>query len=188
MNKIGYTTSRDPSKKTRSFIHDLVSVVPQSKRIVRGSTSLNYGLNSMKNQGIGTAVIINSVKGNPNFIRFFDLSSKINELPYAIKIRGLTLFREYCSDDRKRKRPSYSIMISTLNSQKDEEILKRFLGISSVSIDKLEKSEYVTVYADYLDKDEGLIFVEFLDKENGQIGPRIKLRTVDREVEDSVFN
>ena len=183
MSKIGYTTSRDPSKKTRSFIHDIISVVPDSKRVVRGSTSMVYGLTSMKNQGIKTAVIINSVKGNPNFVRFFDLSEEITELPYAIKIRGTTLFREYNKEGVKKSRPSSSILISTLNNQKEEEVLKRFLGISTKSIEELRQKNYVTVYADYLDKEEGLIFIEFLDKSNSQIGPRIKLRVVDREVE-----
>lgn len=184
MSKIGYTTSRDPSKKTRSFIHDIISVVPESKRVVRGSTSLKYGLTSMKNQGIETAVIINSVKGNPNFVRFFDLSEKIAELPYAIKVRGLTLFREYNKERSKKSRPSFSIMISTLNNQKEEDILKRFLGVSATSIDEISKKNYVTVYADYIDEGEGIIFIEFLDKENSQVGPRMKLRIVDREVEE----
>jgi len=183
MSKTGYTTSRDPSRKTRSFIHDIISVVPESKRIVRGSTSLKYGLSSMKNQGIETAVIINSVKGNPNFVRFFDLSNEITELPYAIKIRGVTLFREYNKEGRKSSRPSSSILISTLNNQKEEDILKKFLGISTKSIEDLKRKSYVTVYADYLDKDEGLIFVEFLDETNSQVGPRIKLRIVERKVE-----
>ncbi len=187
MTKIGYTTSRDPSKKTRSFIHDMIMVVPQSKRVVRGSTSLNYGLTSMKNLGINTAIIINSVKGNPNFVRFFDLTGKIIELPYAIKIRGMTLFREYNKENKKKARPSFSIMISTLNNPREEEILKRFLGISNVSIEEIEKKNYVTVYADYLDKDEGIIFIEFLNKENSQVGPRIKLRIVDRKIEETII-
>ena len=186
MTDIGYTTSRDPSKKTRSFIHDMISIVPRSKRVVRGSTSLQYALTSMKNQKIKTAIIINSVKGNPNFVRFFDLTSEIKELPYAIKIRGITLFREYSRENNKKNRPSHSIMISSLNHPKEEEILRRFFGISNTTIEEIEKSEYVTVYVDYLDKNEGVIFVEFLDKENNQVGPRIKLRIVDRKVEEKI--
>ncbi|MCE7743369.1 MAG: hypothetical protein GOP50_13035 [Candidatus Heimdallarchaeota archaeon] len=187
MSKIGYTTSRDPAKKTRSFIHDIIAVVPRSKRVVRGSASLKYGLTSMKNQGVETAIIVNSVKGNPNFVRFYDLSAKITELPYAIKIRGVTLFRDYNKENKKKTRPSFSIMISTLNNPKEEEILKKFLGISNASIEEIEKKNYVTVYADYLDKDEGIIFIEFLDKENSQVGPRIKLRIVDRKVEETLI-
>ena len=187
MSKIGYTTSRDPSKKTRSFIHDLVSVVPKSKRIVRGSMSVRYGLSSMKNQGIETAVIINSVKGNPNFIRLFDLSDNISELPYAIKIRGITLSREYNKNNKRKTNPLYSILISTLNDSVEENVIKRFLGISNILIEEIKDKEYVTVYADYLDKDEGVIFIEFLDKDNNQVGPRLKLRVVDRDVKQDLL-
>ena len=77
-------------------------------------------------------------------------------------------------------------MISTLNNPKEEEILKRFLSISNTSVEKIRNSQYVTVYTDYLDKEEGLIFIEFLDKENSQVGPRIKLRIVDRKVGEMI--
>ncbi|MHA1516727.1 MAG: hypothetical protein ACTSPF_14450 [Candidatus Heimdallarchaeaceae archaeon] len=94
MTKIGYTTSRSPTNKTRTFIHDMVSVVPRSSRISRGSANEFFCLNSMKNQGFETAIIINSVKGNPNFVRLFNLTDKIEEIPYAIKIRGLTFIKK----------------------------------------------------------------------------------------------
>ena len=75
-------------------------------------------------------------------------------------------------------------MISTLENPVEEEILRKFLGISNVSIEKFKDKEYVTVYADYLDKDEGIIFIEFLDKDNKQTGPRIKLRIIKRNVQN----
>ena len=184
MSRIGFTTSRSPTNKTRTFVHDMVSVVPNSSRIPRGSANEIFCLNSMKNQGFDTALIINSVKGNPNFIRIFSLADEIRELPYAIKIRGLTLSRDYQEKRRKRK-PATSILISTLENPIEEDILRKFLGTSNESIEKLKDNEYVTVYADYLDKDEGVIFIEFLDKENKQTGPRIKLRIVERNIQKS---
>jgi rRNA maturation protein Rpf1 len=184
MSKIGFTTSRSPTNKTRTFIHDMVSVVPNSSRIPRGSANEIFCLNSMKNQGFETALIINSVKGNPNFVRLFSLTDDIEELPYAIKIRGLTLSRDYQEKRRKRK-PSFSILISTLENPTEEIILRKFLGISNESIEKFKDKEYVTVYADYIDKDEGIIFIEFLDKDNKQTGPRIKLRIVQRNTKNN---
>ena len=187
MTKIGYTTSRSPTNKTRTFIHDMVSVVPRSSRIPRGSANEFFCLNSMKNQGYETAIIINSVKGNPNFVRLFNLTDKIEEIPYAIKIRGLTLSRDYQEKGRKRK-PAISILISTLENSVEEEILKKFLGITNESIEKIKDKEYVTVYADYLDKNDGIIFLEFLDKNNKQTGPRIKLRIIERQIQDNNTN
>lgn len=183
MSKIGFTTSRSPAKKTRSFVHDIIGVVPQSTRIVRGSARVSYVLHSMENQGYETAIIISSVKGNPNFVKLYKLSAGIEQVPYAIKLRGLTLSREYQKKKRPKK-PAYSILISSLDNAIEEDTLRLFLGISQESIENIEKREYVTVYADYLDKEEGLIFVEFLDKTNKQTGPRIKLRIVKQEVSE----
>ncbi|MBY8999894.1 MAG: Brix domain-containing protein [Candidatus Heimdallarchaeota archaeon] len=184
MSKIGFTTSRSPAKKTRSFIHDLVSIVPQSSRVARGSATLLYTISAMKTKKFETAVIIHSVKGNPNFIRIYDLAEEPEELPFAIKVRGLTLSREYVKD-KERARPVFSILISSLDNSHENEILKRVFRITNMGIDKIKDKNYVTLYADYLDRDEGLIFLEFLDKNNKQAGPRMKIRIVPREVEQT---
>jgi len=184
MTKIGYTTSRSPANKTRSFIHDIIAVVPNSQRVVRGSSNLSFCINSMKNKGFTTAIIVNSVKGNPNFMRIFNLSSSPKEIPFAVKIRGLTLSREYQGKKRSKK-PSNSILISSLNSSKEEDVLRKILGISKEKIENIQRKEYVTAYADYIEKDEGMIFIEFLDKNNAQVGPRIKLRIIPRNVTES---
>ena len=181
MNKIGFTTSRSPAKKTRSFIFDIIQVVPNSFRFVRGSSNLTYCLNSMRNQSYKTAVIINSVKGNPNFIRIFDLSENHKEIPFAIKLRGLTLSREY-QDKKRKSKPIYSFLISSLNNIDEEVVIRKFLGISNKKVDEIEEKEYVTTYADYIDKDEGLIFIEFLDSRNKQVGPRMKMKIITRHV------
>ena len=187
MSKIGYTTSRSPANKTRSFIHDILTVIPNSQRVVRGSSNLSFCINSMKNKGFSTAVIINSVKGNPNFMRIYDLSADPSELPYAIKIRGLTLSREYQEKQRSRK-PSNSILISSLNNPAEEDVLKMILGVGNENIENIQKKEYVTAYADYIEENEGIIFIEFLDKNNKQVGPRIKLKIISREVNNTNKN
>ncbi len=181
MNKIGFTTSRSPAKKTRSFVFDIIQVVPHSYRFVRGSSNLDYCLNSMKNQSFTTAIIINSVKGNPNFIRIFDLSENTKEIPFAIKLRGLTLSREYQNEKRKNK-PIYSFLISSLNNVDEESVIRKFLGITNKKINEIEEKEFVTAYADYIDKNEGLIFIEFLDGRNRQVGPRMKMKIITRQV------
>ncbi len=181
MTKIGFTTSRSPANKTRSFIHDIVRVVPQSDRVVRGSSNLSFCINSMKNKGFTTGIFVNSVKGNPNFMRIFDLTSEPVEVPYAVKIRGVTLSREY-QEKKRSKKPKLSILISSLNNPEEEEIIKRIFGIKKEQITNIRDKEYITVYADYLEKEEGIIFVEFLNKESEQVGPRIKLRIVSRNI------
>lgn len=182
MTKIGFTTSRSPANKTRSFIHEIINIVPKSSRVARGSATMVYTINAMKMKGYETAVIVHSVKGNPNFMRIYDLTDKPKEIPFAIKIRGLTLSREYRKESSK-SRPAFSILISSLENSFENDILRKVFQITNIGVDKIKGKSYVTLYADYLDRDEGLIFLEFLDNNNKQVGPRMKIRIVSREVE-----
>jgi len=182
MNKIAFTTSRSPAKKTRSFIHDIISVVPSSQRVSRGSSNLSLVLSSLHNQGYITAIVVHSVKGNPNFLRIFDLRSKIQELSFAIKIRGVTLSREYRKNGVQRQ-PAFSILISSLENKEEEEIIKKVFGVTARKFNKTDSREFITVYADYIDKEEKLIFIEFLNNKDEQVGPRIKMKILPRRAE-----
>jgi rRNA maturation protein Rpf1 len=137
----------------------------------------------MKNRGFETAVVIHSVKGNPNFMRIFDLKEEPKEIPYAVKIRGLTLSREYQQKTRNRK-PAFAVLISSLKNPEVEGIIRRILGITQENIENIKGKEYVTVYADYIDEEQKIIFIEFLNGFNKQVGPRLKIRVIPREPED----
>lgn len=182
MARIGFTTSRNPATKTRSFINDIVKVIPESMSVTRGSSNVDLTLNEMIHKDCKTAAIVNSVKGNPNFVRMFDLSTGVpKKLAYAIKIRGLTLSREIRTV--KTNQPQYSILISTLKNEFKENALKRFLNIKKHSIEKLEETNYITAYADYIEENgEEFIFVEFTNKKDRPVGPRMKLKVIPREI------
>ncbi|MHA2307665.1 MAG: hypothetical protein ACXABJ_00070 [Candidatus Heimdallarchaeaceae archaeon] len=183
MSRIGFTTSRSPANKTRSFVHDIIGVVPQSERVVRGSSKLLMCITGMKNRGFETAIIIHSVKGNPNFMRIFDLKTEPQEIPYAVKIRGTTLSREY-QEKQRNKKPAFALLISSLKNPEEENVIRRILGITQENVEKIKGKEYVTVYADYIDEEQKIIFIEFLNSLNKQVGPRLKLRIIPREPED----
>jgi hypothetical protein len=116
-------------------------------------------------------------------MRLFDLKTAPKELPYAIKIRGLTLSREYKQKQRNKK-PAFAVLISSLKKPEEERIIRQIFGITQEDIGNLENKEFVTVYADYIDKKQDIIFIEFLNKYNQQVGPRMKLRIIPREPED----
>jgi rRNA maturation protein Rpf1 len=183
MNRIGFTTSRSPANKTRSFVHDIIKVVPRSERIVRGSSKLIMCVTGMRNRGFETAIVIHSVKGNPNFMRIIDLKEDPQEIPFAVKIRGITLSRDY-QKKQKNKKPAYSVLISSLRNPTEEEVIRRVFGITKEKIENVRGKEFVTVYADYLDEDEKIIFIEFLNSLNKQVGPRLKIKIIPREPEN----
>ncbi len=185
MKRIGFTTSRKPSNKTRSFIHDIIGTLPRASRIARGTQSLSFTLKTMIEKKYDLAVVINSVKGNPNFIKLYDLTSVSPiELPYAIKVRGLTLSREIVETKRKRQ-PNVALMISSLNNSDEEEILKKLFNTEPVDITGLGDSSFVNVFLDYIEeKGEKFIHVEFTDKEDYMVGPRMKLKVIPRVVDN----
>lgn len=184
MVKVGITTARSPAKKTRSFLRDITFIIPHSKRYIRGTANIPYILNIMRSEGCKFGVIIHSVKGNPNFFRLFDISQEIKEIPYAIKLYGYTLEREYSRKRINKKRPAYAILISTITNKEHENLLKRIFNISEVSIEQIKDKPYVTVYADYIDPENEVIFVEFLNERNISIGPKLRFRIFPRNVED----
>ncbi len=182
MRKIAFTTSRDPAKKTRSFIKDIITVIPNAIKVSRGTQNLTYTLNVMKTKQVSTAIVINSVKGNPNFWRIFDLSKNDPiELSYAIKLKGLTLSREYTK--KRALQPNFTIFISSLKDKEAESILKLIFNIrEDVPLDKSKNQRYVTIYADYIDEDEKIIFIESLNSQNESVGPRMKLKIIKRRI------
>ena len=181
MTKVAFTTSRDPSNKTRTFLKDIISVIPGSKKFTRGTQNLSFTLTKLHSEGFEVAVVINSVKGNPNFWRVFNLSSsEYEEFPFAIKLRGLTLSRDYHA--KKIRQPSNLILISNIDIS-EERILRTIFNITEQNIDDLERNSHLTMYADYIDKDERIIFIEFLDSENNSVGPRMKIKIVSRKIE-----
>lgn len=96
------TTSRRPSRRTRSFLKDLVSILPDSRRLNRGKLSLRGLLAEAVVHNCKRIVIVNTFKGNPGSIDFYevkissleDISS--NELRFMgrIILKGVSLSNE----------------------------------------------------------------------------------------------
>ncbi len=90
------TSSRDPSTRTRTFMNELSSVLPNSVKITRGKLSLE-DLNQMAlNYNILKLVMINEYKGNPGKIQLFKPleNSKRPEMILYATIHGVSLRKE----------------------------------------------------------------------------------------------
>ena len=93
--KFVLTTSRKPSQRTRSFIRDLVRVIPWSFHFTRGSRSLNDLANELAVLGINRLLIVHEKKGNPSLVKFYKLDEgKLMERDYRLRIKGISLARE----------------------------------------------------------------------------------------------
>ncbi|MHA1503675.1 MAG: Brix domain-containing protein [Candidatus Heimdallarchaeota archaeon] len=89
------TTSRKPSQRTRSFIRDLVRVIPWSFHFTRGTCSLNDLADELSSLGINRMLIVHEKKGNPSLMKFFKLvDNSLEERDYRLRIKGIALGRE----------------------------------------------------------------------------------------------
>ncbi|NHJ46737.1 MAG: hypothetical protein FK733_03005 [Asgard group archaeon] len=94
-DKFVITTSRKPSQRTRSFLRDLVRVIPWSFHFTRGSCSLNDLADELTVLGINRVLIIHEKKGNPSLVKFYKLEDgKLAERDYRMRIKGISLARE----------------------------------------------------------------------------------------------
>ncbi len=89
--KILITTSREPSQRTRSFVKDLVSVIPGSERLTRGKAPLEDLIYEAEDREAERVVVVEERQGNPSRIIVYDLNGKPI---YTFILRGVSLARE----------------------------------------------------------------------------------------------
>jgi U3 small nucleolar ribonucleoprotein protein IMP4 len=94
--RILITTSRRPSPRIRSFVKDLVAVIPGAFRFTRGHYSMEELAREAYGEGADRIVVVGERRGNPGIIRVYAFNPE--ELrPYNIVsfiVKGVTLSRE----------------------------------------------------------------------------------------------
>lgn len=92
------TTSREPSRRTRSFIKDIVMLAPWLIRVNRGKMTFKELVDFAVNANARTVAIVCERKANPSIIRLYDLESGMLEdavmHSYTIFLKGISLSRE----------------------------------------------------------------------------------------------
>lgn len=86
--RVVITTSRNPSKKTREIVNDLVYSLPGSEKIVRGKKSLFAILEEAVACGARYIMFIWDRRGMPSALLFYDITIR-NWKPYILKISGV---------------------------------------------------------------------------------------------------
>ncbi|MFX0091810.1 MAG: hypothetical protein ACFFBD_08620 [Candidatus Hodarchaeota archaeon] len=89
-----FSTSREPTRRIRSFIREMVRGIPFSSYISRGHKSLLELAIDAKNSQAERLVICSAYKGNPGKLTFYSLSDKFEKYPIEFQILGVTLYRE----------------------------------------------------------------------------------------------
>ncbi|NHJ32648.1 MAG: hypothetical protein FK732_07290 [Asgard group archaeon] len=180
--KFVLTTSRKPSQRTRSFIRDLVRVIPWSFHFTRGSCSLNDLANELAVLGINRLLIVHEKKGNPSLVKFFKLDQgKLMERDYRIRIKGISLARELKRERSVFRADSTLQVINQCQSDFGEQLyamLSLFFNFERKrELPRDANMKGIAII--FADTNEGLIILDFQQIETKEmIGPRISISDV----------
>jgi U3 small nucleolar ribonucleoprotein protein IMP4 len=163
------TTSRRPSRRTRTFVKELNRVLPGSFKINRGKLGLNEIRDLMIKRGINKLLVVDTRKGNPSKLTFLSLSPEGLDRKLIIEVLGTAL-----QINKKQRRLLSNILDIKVDGVPNElsKVLSYFLfpstNLASSGVDGYLKIK--------LDND--VFTIEFLDKKGKQIYPLIKGRVV----------
>ena len=96
MPAIIFTTSRRPNPRLRSFVKDMVSVIPNAIRLTRGHLSMAELAREAVIHGADRVAIVADRRGNPGIIRVYDVDRDGLSLRNIVSmiVKGVTLSRE----------------------------------------------------------------------------------------------
>ncbi len=177
--KILITTSRRPNRRIRSFVKDLVSVIPGSIRVTRGHLSMKDLALDAVNLGASRVVIVADRRGNPGIIRSYSVVKegegfKLENIVSFI-VKGVTLSRDRKTKtpDNAARRANYLLVDSKLLDPNTYDFAD---AIALAFNGRLALHEYkgTPVVVRPMPLDAGTVEVNFYFK-NMIVGPRIVL-------------
>ncbi len=166
------TTSRRPSRRTRTFVKELVRVLPGSIRLNRGKLSVDDLHELMLKKGVNKILIIDTKKGNPSRLSFMTLSQNGLARKLVIEVNGLTLQMD------KGQKTVFSDLIGIKANNVPSDLLKTFnyfFSLPPIFITKGSRG-----YVD-ISSENDTIKIGFLDSEGKRVYPLINGRVIMHE-------
>lgn len=187
------TTSRRPSRRTRSFVRDLYHVIPGAKRVNRGKKSVEDLKKLAIGEGFKRVLIVGTLKGNPSTLTFLStLPAKVQYLPLMIWLRGVTLRREIT---KKRAPFARTLGIARTPGVPDEFAFGFSTGLGINGLKEIEEPENVAELVDYYDvvlliEKKGTEFVAsfYFTHPTFELGPKMYLGGVKKVEASSIDN
>lgn len=183
--KIVITTCRRPTPRTRSLVKDLVAVIPNAVRIVRGHLTLSMLALQAFDIGAARIVVIRNWKGNPRFLDLYTVTGPGNAVRMCtLVLKGFKLARE-CGWGLPSYRPRrlYISLKDVAESGIDESVLECLIRGFCMHVSDVAKPPRETMKVVLERKNErGIEYIElkFVDDEGSYRGPVLRLRGVAR--------
>ena len=165
------TTSRRPSPRVRSFVKDLVLVIPGAVRLTRGHLSMRDLAVEAQLVGADRVVVVGEKRGNPGIIRVYKVSgdSLVNIVSFIVK--GVALSRETGAGQPSKGTP-LRLVVDTDGSSVADEFADAFVVAFHARV--FEDPRPGDVLARITGLDERTVRVEFYQSDR-RVGPRLKL-------------
>ena len=181
------TTSREPFRRTRSFLNDLVASLPHSIRYTRGKATLEDLYLLAKRKGAYGVVIVFQKKANPSALTYYSVDAEGLLKKYLLKLSGVSLLREIRGSQKPLNLKKLIISIDKVSEGFPQEVAGALIEVfrpqvvTGVNKDLLEDSIELVV-------GEGKeLLVSFICTSTGRVcGPQFRVSKVikyDRKTE-----
>jgi U3 small nucleolar ribonucleoprotein protein IMP4 len=163
------TTTRRPSKRTRSFVRDLYHVLPNSTRRNRGKMSLE-DLNELAIKiGADRVIVVGTQRGNPSSLTFYEPTPSHLKPISIVSLSGVSLRREIT---KKRAPPSKRFCVASPDELENEaELLAKSFNVRSVKLEELKNFDISLILA----SEEGLRASFYRVSPMEELGPRMRI-------------
>ncbi|MHA1583005.1 MAG: hypothetical protein ACTSYM_11010 [Candidatus Baldrarchaeia archaeon] len=180
------TTSRRPTRRTRSLCNDLVKVIPGAVKVNRGKMNIKDVAAKTLELNANTAIIISVYRGNPGKIWFLQVTEhSYRWVPPDILLAGVKLQREFGYF----KLPPFRKLAVIVPEETKDELEKLAKALSNIlkvpliytSMDHKELLKQQAKDFDivlYVDNDPRFkAVIKFIQTTDGkEIGPRIRIK------------
>jgi U3 small nucleolar ribonucleoprotein protein IMP4 len=180
------TTSHRPAQRTRSFVKDLVSVIPGAIKLNRGKMTLRDLYYEAAGLGARRVVVVNSSKGNPSLIDVYEpLDPPEMRLSRIVRmvLHGVRLSREVQGSQRVFRVSSIGVMVSGNASEAlyfvADTLAEAFMARIVPSSGRAQQLPTVVARVSQCDRPNCVAFIEFVCTRSGRVcGPAFWVRSV----------
>lgn len=168
------TTSREPGSRTRSFVNELVSVVPVFIKYNRGKATFGELLDIALSKKARYVIIVYERKGNPSLLRVYQVNVIKHLLDewFDLILKGVTLYREKTESKPKPYNGKYCISYST-GTELLADLINRLTDYSFCLNKNKDRFRYIKI-----DTMNELFTISFHYKTKMIAGPIIRVRKI----------
>ncbi|MCK4668728.1 hypothetical protein KAT21_01230 [Candidatus Bathyarchaeota archaeon] len=174
------TTSRSPTRDTRTFCRDLSNTFPNTVRINRGKLSLDGVAEKALELQTEKAVIICKWRGGSAKIQLLRVGENgLNAIPPLIYVKNIMLRRDFAEKVLRRRRVNSVVITAsqTISSEAKrlEDVFSQFFNIPILSPNETRNGKYDATMQISANSSNHIVITFKLTPELVEVGPHITI-------------